>query len=163
MNKNTQARLLGAIVLAGLVPAGAALAADASTTFNVTATVNETCIVSATDLTFGVYDPNAASLDGASTITATCTDGADYSIALDDGDGTPTVFGTRAMTANGVSLDYELYSDSSRTVVWNAAAPVAKAGANPGANVHTVYGQIPTGQFVAPGNYSDIIDVTLTY
>lgn len=162
MNKNTQARLLGAMVLAGLVPAGAALATDVTTTFNVTATVNETCIVSAENLAFGIYDPNAASLNGTTTITATCTDGADYSIALDDGDGEPTGT-TRAMEADGVFLDYELYSDANRTVVWDADVPVANADANPGANVHTVYGQIPTGQFVAPGYYSDTIDVTLTY
>jgi spore coat protein U-like protein len=34
---------------------------------------------------------------------------------------------------------------------------------NGAAQVETVYGQIPAGQFVAPGSYSDTITATVTY
>ena len=51
------------IAAAGLLFANSALAAEATTTFQVTATVADSCLVSATPLAFGAYDP-AAALDG---------------------------------------------------------------------------------------------------
>jgi spore coat protein U-like protein len=39
---------------------------------------------------------------------------------------------------------------------------VAKTGSGT-AQTLTVYGQVPAGQFVTPGNYADTITVTLTY
>ncbi|MDN3556609.1 Csu type fimbrial protein [Halomonas maura] len=137
-----------------------------TTTFLVSATVNDTCEIAATDLAFGTYDPNAADdMDGTSTVTATCTSGTNYDIGLDTGQNTPSTT-TRAMS-DGVTntLDYELYSDSARTTVWGNTVGddtlnVTSAG---GAENHTVYGQIPAGQFEPAGSYSDTINVTVTY
>ena len=54
-------------------------AATTTTTFNVTATVLNSCSVTATDLAFGTYDPaSVTDKQGASTITVTCTLGTAY-------------------------------------------------------------------------------------
>lgn len=146
----------------------AAEAATKTTTFQVTATVNEVCNVSATDLAFGVYDPASAATDNTSTITVTCTKGTNYSIGLDAGTAAGATVTTRQME-DAVSSDlinYSLYSDASRTVNWGNTAntdTVDVASATGAAENHTVYGRIPAGQFVSAGSYSDTITVTLTY
>ena len=72
------------IAAAGLLFANSAMAAQATNTFQVTATVTDSCLVSATNLNFGAYDP-AAVKDGTSTITVTCTAKTPYTIGLNAG------------------------------------------------------------------------------
>jgi spore coat protein U-like protein len=153
------------IAAAGLLFANSAMAAGTDTaTFQVTATVADSCLVSATPLAFGAYDPNAATDNEAtSTITATCTEGTDYTLALDFGsNGGSATDTTRAMLGGGNYLDYELYSDSSHATDWNATTTVAST-AVAGANTHTVYGQILAGRYVPAASYTDTITVTIVY
>lgn len=156
------------IAAAGLLFANSALAATATTTFQVTATVADSCLVSATDLNFGAYDSVAATaLDGTSTITVTCTAETPYEIGLDAGGGTPAVT-TRAMTgSDGAStqLDYELYTETSRTTVWGdiGGTTVANSSLAGGALDYTVHGQIPALQYVPAASYLDTITVTIDY
>jgi len=141
-------------------------AATDNTTFQVTATVEDTCEVSATDLTFGTYDPNAGDLDGTSIVTATCTNGTTYDIGLDTGQNAANASTTtRAMTDSTNYLDYELYSDSGRTTVWGdtVGTDTVQQTSGGGAENLTVYGQIPGNQFVPAASYSDTINVTVTY
>lgn len=74
-----------------------AQAATTTTTFQVTATVNSACTVSATNLTFGVYDPSAAAHDDTSTVTVTCTKATAYDIGLDAGLAAGATVTTRQM------------------------------------------------------------------
>ena len=158
------------IAAAGLLFANSALAAEATTTFQVTATVADSCRVTATDLDFGAYDSVAATaLDGTSTITVTCTAKTPYEIGLDAGSGTPVVT-TRAMTgSDGAStqLDYELYTETGPTNVWGAISgtgtTVTQSALTGGALDYTVYGQIPASQYVPAANYADTINVTVDY
>jgi spore coat protein U-like protein len=143
-------------------------AATDTTTFQVTATVNEVCSVSATDLAFGIYDPSAADNDNTSTITVTCTKGTNYSVGLNEGTASGATVTTRQME-DAVSSDlinYSLYSDASRTVNWGntpSTDTVDVASATGAAENHTVYGRISAGQYVTAGSYSDTITVTVTY
>jgi spore coat protein U-like protein len=70
------------------------------------------------------------------------------------------------MTGPSASLlHYHLYSDSGHTVNWGNTVgtdTVSMTGSGV-AQTLTVYGQVPAGQFVTPGSYSDTITVTLTY
>lgn len=156
------------IAAAGLLFANSALADTATTTFQVTATVADSCLVSATDLNFGAYDSVAATaLDGTSTITVTCTAETAYTIGLDAGSGTPAAT-TRAMTGASTQLDYELYTDSGRTSVWGdiggtTGTTVAQSALTGGPLDYTVYGQIPALQYVPAANYADTITVTVDY
>src|SRR5690554_3821438 len=167
MNSNLLKTTL--VAAAGLLFANSVLAATTTTTFKVTATVAASCLVSATDLNFGAYDPLVGALDGSSTITATCTAQTPYGIGLSAGNGTPAAT-TRAMTGNdgaNTQLDYELYTDSARNTVWTGPAgitgPVAQTSLAGGAVAYTVYGRIPASQYVPAANYADTVTVTVTY
>lgn len=141
-------------------------AATDTTTFQVTATVNETCEVAAQDLAFGAYDPTGGDVDATTTITATCTAGTNYEIELNDGNNSGNAGSTtRAMTNGTDYLDYELYTDSARTTVWNTSNKVTGTASGTGGDDETVYGEIPGGQFVdaSTTSYSDTINVTLTF
>lgn len=165
MNSNLLKTTL--VAAAGLLFANSTLAATATTTFKVTATVASSCKVTATDLDFGAYDPLAAALDGTSTITATCTAQTPYTIGLDAGlkaGGTTT----RRMTGDDTAttlLSYELYSDTTRSAIWGApgGATVAQSALTGGALNYTVYGRIPASQYVPAANYADTVTVTVTY
>ncbi|MFP4640225.1 MAG: spore coat U domain-containing protein [Guyparkeria sp.] len=165
----TKALLATMGLLAATIGGKIAMAATDTTTFEVTATVEDACAVSATDLAFGTYDPNAGDLDGTSTITASCTEGTSYDIGLDTGENADEADGTtRAMvgaSATTSHLSYELYSDSERTTVWGdeVGTDTVSGTASEAEDEHTVYGQIPEGQFVTADSYSDTITVTITY
>jgi spore coat protein U-like protein len=146
----------------------AAEAATKTTTFQVTATVNSACSVSATDLAFGVYDPSAAADDNTSTITVTCTKGTAYNIGLDAGIASGATVTTRQMKHDTLAdlINYSLFSDASRTVNWGntpSTDTVDVGSATGAAEKHTVYGRIATGQYVTAGDYSDTITVTVSY
>lgn len=165
MNSNLLKTTL--VAAAGLLFANSTLAATATTTFKVTATVASSCKVTATDLDFGAYDPLAAALDGTSTITATCTAQTPYTIGLDAGlkaGGTTT----RRMTGDDTAttlLSYELYSNTTRTAIWGAGGTttVGQSALTGGALNYTVYGRIPASQYVPAANYADTVTVTVTY
>ena len=165
MNSNLLKTTL--VAAAGLLFANSTLAATATTTFKVRATVASSCKVTATDLDFGAYDPLAAALDGTSTITATCTAQTPYTIGLDAGlkaGGTTT----RRMTGDDTAttlLSYELYSDTTRTAIWGAGGTttVGQSALTGGALHYAVYGRIPASQYVPAANYADTVTVTVTY
>ena len=165
MNSNLLKTTL--VAAAGLLFANSTLAATATTTFKVTATVASSCKVTATDLDFGAYDPLAAALDGTSTITATCTAQTPYTIGLDAGSNTGGTT-TRRMKGDDTAttlLSYELYSDTTRSAIWGApgGATVAQSALTGGALNYTVYGRIPASQYVPAANYADTVTVTVTY
>ena len=151
-----------------LVCAGSpAWAASVSAQFNVTATVLKNCAVSASDLAFGNYTAGSGSpVTASTTVSVTCTAALAYTIALDGGQTTSDVT-ARAMT-DGLShnLGYGLYTTNAYGTVWGdgSAGTSAVAGTGSGAaQALTVYGRIPASQFVAAGNYSDRVTVTVNY
>lgn len=164
MNSNLLKTTL--VAAAGLLFANSTLAATETTTFQVTATVADSCIVTAGDLNFGSYDP-ASILDGFSNITATCTAQTPYTIGLDAGlnAGGTTARRMKGDDADTTLLSYDLYSDATRTTIWGATAgtTVAQSVLTGGALHYTVYGRIPASQYVPAANYVDTVTVTVTY
>jgi len=144
------------LVMLGLVSAPLR-AATATNTFAVNATVQATCSVAATPLAFGTYAPTAASANTA-TVTVTCTNTTPYTLGLNAGlNGTVTA---RAMKSGAVLLNYGLFTDSGHTINFVTLASVNGTGSPV---VTTVYGQVPSGQYVAPNTYSDTITATISY
>lgn len=162
-----KAKLLGFACAAALVAMPAALAATATTTFQVTATVISACTVSATNLAFGNYDASAgAPNDNTSTVSVTCSNGSPYTVALDAGTGSGATVAVRRMTSGANTLDYSMYTTAGRTTVWadGTGGTSTQAGTGNGASQNiTVFGRIPTGQFVTAGNYADTVTATITY
>jgi spore coat protein U domain-containing protein, fimbrial subunit CupE1/2/3/6 len=144
-----------------------ARAATASSTFNVSANVLAVCTVTATDLSFGDYDASHPSArDATSTLSVTCSKGQGYTIALGAGSGAGATVADRKMTSGANTLNYGLYSNASHTTVWGdgTLSSVTVSGTGDGqAQSLTVQGEIPPGQHVAAGTYSDTITVTLDY
>ena len=116
-----------------------------------------TCTVSATNVVFANY--TGAVVDVTGTITITCSRYAAYDVALSGGDsGSVTA---RTMEYGTARLNYGLYSNSTHTINWgNTAATNWVTGTGNGrAQTLTVYAELPAGQYVAPGSYTDSITV----
>lgn len=142
-------------------------AASTSTTFNVTATVIDVCLVSAGNLGFGTYNPIGGSgLNGTSTITVTCTLGTGYNVQLDPGANGGSVTTRQMIRTSGTEvLNYSLYRDAGRTLNWGQTDNTdtlssTGTGLSQG---HTVYGSIPASENVPTGSYSDTVNVTVSY
>lgn len=163
---NTNITVYGQIIAAQSVAPGTYTdtISSATTSFTVTAIIQATCTVSATTMAFGSY--SGALLNSTSTISATCTNLTPYNIGLSAGLATGATVTTRKMTGpSGSLLNYNLFSDSGRTINWGNTVgtdTVAKTGTG-AAQALTVYGQTTAGQYVRPGSYTDTITVTLTY
>lgn len=132
--------------------------------FTLTAQQSHACILNVTGVNFGSYDVfSNAVLDSTGNIDVNCPSGVGYSMALSAGGGTHA---QRVMNSGGHSLNYNLYTDANRAVVWGDATSgtVTVNGTGIGVNVnHAVYGRIPALQNVHAGSYSDIIIVELTF
>jgi spore coat protein U-like protein len=144
-------------------------AATATATLSVSVTVAANCTVTTSALNFGSYDPvvaNASSpLNGTGTVSVACTKGAAPTIGLNLGS---NVSGSTRRLADGSGnfLDYEIYSDSTRLVVWtNTGAGLVAPGPAPGKGARnlTAYGQVPGNQDVPPGSYSDTVTATVNF
>ncbi|UOA09793.1 spore coat U domain-containing protein [Methylobacter sp. S3L5C] len=143
-------------------------AATTTSTFQVTATVNAACSVSATNLAFGIYNASAAANDNTSTITMTCTKATAYDIGLNAGIASGATVTSRQMKHATLTdlINYSLYSNAGYTTNWGntvSTDTVHVASASGAAELYTVYGRIASNQYVTAGSYADTITVTVTY
>ena len=158
-----------AVLLAlGLAPWAGLLAQSqtASTTFKVAAKVEAVCAITAVDLAFGTYTPQAGpALQGTTLLRATCTPNSTYNIGLNEGTSPGATINQRKMVSGTQTLNYQLYSDSARTVIWgNTTGTDTVTGVGTGlAQDHTVFGSVPAAQVVPAGDYQDTITVRIYY
>ena len=141
-----------------------ARAATQTATFLVSTSVSATCTGSTSPLNFGPY--TGVNLKATAIGTVTCTNTTPYNIGLDAGIGAGASVTSRKMTGPaGALLTYRLFSDSAYTVNWGNTVTVDTVAAvgNGLGQAYTVYGEVPAGQYLAPGAYTDTITVTVTY
>jgi spore coat protein U-like protein len=171
MNKNV---LMAAIAAAGLLVVGSANAATATTTFQVTATVNANCLIdSASAMAFGAYTPaTSGNLSATSDIVVRCSKNTSYNLGLNGGATAGGVVAQRLMANGTETLQYNLYKEVAHTNIWGDTIGTdtwlgTGAGMGvPQAITHTVYGLLPdntANQAAVAGNYSDTITATFTY
>lgn len=126
--------------------------------------VSPGCGIGANSLNFGNYTGTV--LNSTTTLQIACTGGTPYNVGLNAGTGAGATVTTRKMTGPaGALLNYKLFSNSQRTANWGNTVgtdTVTGAGNNAIQNL-SVYGQIPAGQSVGTGSYTDTIIATLTY
>ena len=168
MNKLTKLAVCVAVSISGAGVVSSANAAAATTTIPVTATVVQSCTITSDPIPFGNYNGiSGALLDVAATMSPTCTSGTAYSIGLNGGVGVGATAGMRKLSGPGSSqLNYSIYSDAARTIVWGDGSfgTVQNSGVGNGAVAPTqMYGRIPASQNSPAGAYSDTLTVTLTY
>ena len=120
------------------------------------------CTVSTTGLAFGAYDqfstlPN----DSNGSVQITCDAVIGYTVAVNAG-----VSGSlnRAMAFGAYRLNYNLFTESTRTVVWgDGSAGSARVSGSGTSAVIPLYGRIPARQNVPAGSYADTLIVTVNY
>ena len=126
--------------------------------------------VSATNVAFGNYNPGSVSDDTATgTIVVRCQ-GSPFNtlpaFTINLSTGGSATYTPRRMLLGLSQLLYNLYTTAGYTTIWgNGTGSTGNISSSGGANTmnFTVYGRIPTGQFVTAGNYTDTITVTVTY
>jgi spore coat protein U-like protein len=140
----------------------------------------DSCLVSATPVAFGVYDTvSSAPTPGTGQVTVDCQGNKEVPvvISLSTGNGT---YAARRMNSPLDALQYNLYLDPGYTRIFgdgSGGSQVATCstgvtgggctGSNPTGTykraVLPFFGRIPALQNVASGNYSDSIQVTISF
>lgn len=162
---------ISAWAIPGLTKTGAAQ-------FNVTVTVASGCNVRTPDptLSFGSFVPGTGGVIKAeASFNVTCTVGTPYAVSIsggqhmkDSGSGGLV----RALSDGSHTLTYNLYTDSSRSQVWQPTCSEPPGGSGSDCrygvgdgttNPYTVYGKIVNDQDVPPGLYVDHVTITVSY
>lgn len=154
-----------------LLASGTVIAGTATNSFQVTATVISSCLVSGSTLNFGgSIDPltSAVPVDGTSALSIQCTNTTPYSVALNAGVNATGAsnFSGRAMKSGSNSLAYQLYTDAARSTVWGdgTASSTTNGGTGTGLTQSmNIYGRIPSLTGAVPGGYTDTVTITVTY
>jgi spore coat protein U-like protein len=138
-------------------------------------TVN--CTASTSGIAFGVYNPLSALADASTgTLKVTCngsgTGSANVTLNVTLSAGLSGSYATRKMFSGVNALNYNIYwSTAYNQIVGDGTGGSFAGSAGPfvvpagGSNfaTGTFYGLIPASQDVAPGAYSDVVVVTVTY
>jgi spore coat protein U-like protein len=160
-----------ALVVAAALASAAAPAATTTATLSVQATLVDTCLISATPLTFPTYLAGGGAVTGTATISVICTKNAQYGVGLNTGSTAGTTYTQRLLANAGNTLQYNLYTSNTYSTVWGdgsgATQIVSGNAAGFGTPISlTVYGEVPdsaANRAAPPGAYSDTILVVLTY
>lgn len=133
----------------------------------------QSCSVGASQTAFGYYSPsNPADTDTIGTVNVTCTALVSLLVGytIKFGQGTYGTFTQRMLGSGTQRMNYQLYTNLSRTTVWGDGSGSTSfrtdgylLGLVQVSFDYPVYGRIPAGQNVGPGAYTDAIQVTLTY
>ena len=148
----------------GMLIALLATAAIASLSFSALAV----CSLSGTSISFGNYDVFSTSpLDTNGSIVYRCGN-ADHDISISLDSGGASSFNPRRMLKGSEALNYNLYLDAARTIIWGdgTAGTQTYFIKNPPNNQDVtvpLYGRVPTGQSVSKGAYSNTITVTINF
>jgi spore coat protein U-like protein len=156
--------VVAASALVGLSASSADALTTATTTLAVSASVQATCVVATPSaLAFGTYVP-ATGATSSTTISVTCTNTTGWNIGLDQGANGSSVT-TRQMKNGSATLNYSLTSDAGGSTNWGntVGTDTVSGTGNGSAQSSTVYGKVPTGQYVTPGSYTDTVNVTVSY
>ena len=166
------------VAAAFLLAPALAGATDVTTSMEVTASVLNSCSVTATTMAFGAYDQAAAAATaGTATLSVTCTLGTDASIRLGQGlyaeSGSTDAVPLRRLNAaraplsgspNTAFLNYFLWHEVGHTTVWgNNLATGTPFTATAGPDVFTVFGTITELQAVPSGDYRDTVLVSVDF
>ncbi|MFM0415095.1 Csu type fimbrial protein [Paraburkholderia aromaticivorans] len=150
-----------------LEPGCAALTTSAgSFGFTVNATVVNNCLISATNIAFTSTGVLSSALNASGAITARCTNGDAYRIALSSGSSGNVAARQMQRSGGGGTVNYQLYTDSAHTSAWGdgTAGTTMATGTGSGNAVSiNVYGRVPAQSTPMPGSYSDTITATITF
>ena len=162
LNRQVQT-MLGCLAVVALASAQDRVAAA---TLEVSATVPNACTVESGALDFGPYQPGpqAPSVQGSGGFNVQCTLPASVEIKLDGGLHHGAAGETRAMKGPGNNnyLNYTLFEGSQFSLPWDPGVGMLYT-VNTGANEIVVDGVVDEGQTALAGEYSDTVQITMTF
>lgn len=152
-NAALQRRLAAAALLAALCAAGASRAAPGCSN------------ISSTPVAFGTYNPvSATPTDSTGGFSYFCPGALAPMISINAG--TSGTFSPRTMTSALDVLNYNLYADAARTLVWGdgTGGTVTVPGVvSTKPYTSNIYGRVFAQQSVGAGSYSDNLIVTINF
>jgi spore coat protein U-like protein len=120
---------------------------------------------SVSSVSFGAYDvfSTLANNNGVGSLSIKCTGGANSVITMSTGQSNN--YASRVMSSGGDLLNYNLYTSTAHAQVWGDGSGGSSVATtvNNGTITLNVFGQIPAGQDVAVGIYTDNITVTVNF
>ncbi len=132
--------------------------------FAVTATVVNSCNVSANNLNFGTFGDLNAAISQQTSLSVQCSNGIPYVIALNGGLSNATNPAQRKMTLGAKAISYGLYRDSAHANPWGSTTGTTASGTGTAlAQSLPVYGFVPAQTTPPIGTYSDTIVVSVQY
>ncbi len=160
---------MAAVGFAWAITLGFAGVSRAATTVN--------CTVSAGGIAFGIYNPlNAAGNASTGALRISCngsgTGSTNVTANLTLSSGFSGSYATRTMISGANALNYNIFwstaysqimGDGSGGSFAGSAGPFTVTAGGSNFATGTMYGLIPALQDVAPGSYTDMITVTVTY
>ena len=127
------------------------------------------CSLGGAAIAFGSYDfLNPLPFDTIGSLVFQCNQ-KDHNVMITLSKGNGSSYAARYMVSGSQQLSYNLYRDTTRTIVWGDGSGGSQAYIinNPQPNNRDItlpiFGRIPPSQNVKVGAYSDTITVTLTY
>ena len=150
--------------LAGL--ATSTLAATATGTFTSKIVIQSECqVVTTNTLDFGTAGALTANVDQTTTFQVQCTNTTTYSIGLNAGSTAGGTVATRKITSGSATVDYKMFSDSSRTTNWGdtVGTDTVEGTGNGSAISYTIYGRVPAQSTPVHNTYTDTVTITVTY
>jgi len=131
--------------------------------FDIRGTFDPVCTVTSASLDFGTQTLTTVA-DAQTVLSITCSSGTNYTVRLGNGRNGGTGPTNRRMVSGANTLIYGLYRDAARAQPWGDTAATSVSDVGTGsAKAHVVYGRIPAQPLVMPGNYSDVVQVTVVY
>lgn len=130
------------------------------------------CSVSTTSVSFGTYDPTSAvPKDTSGTVAVNCTGLVSLfgSVEISASAGSSGDATQRTLRQGANSLNYNLYVDAARTVVFGNGTTGTQTITSPLNGLlifgqsSVIYGRIPARQRPAAGSYSDTVVITIVY
>ena len=129
------------------------------------------CTVSSAGVAFGAYNPRSTGAgNGTGTISVSCHPSVSAPVVTLSTGGSGS-YATRRMTSGAWLLNYNLYTNSARTIIWGDGSGGSVSQTLSGGSVsggqrrfsRTIYGRIPALQNVGAGSYGDTIIMTVTF
>lgn len=157
-----------------------ALAATATATMEVAATVEASCSIETTPLDFGIYRPtDSAGLSSHAPFTLKCSDGAAPKVSILKGHSIDGVTGVRTLAnaGNTATLDYVLYQpestdpnavcNTSGTIdpakIWGETTDVVLTGLSFAGSSYNICGFLGASQNKPAGRYTDTVTVSVNF
>jgi len=133
------------------------------------------CTTSATPISFGLYNPQSSTVTyNTGTVTVTCQAVVAslviiYNVQLSTGNS--GAYAQRKMLNGTTTMDYQLYTNSSHSIVWGDGTSSTQQVTDgyllqvigPVSKSYTVYGRLAGSQNVKAGAYTDTVTILVTY